>query len=81
MPSEVCLVGVAFYGRGCLFRRYDADECMALVRAEAPGHVVAVIAGHLHRGAYAMDKHGVHHVHRPGLKLRSRRANHPRHST
>ena len=24
--------------------------------------MVAVVAGHLHRGGYAVDAHGVHHV-------------------
>ena len=32
------------------------------VREEGRGAVVAVFAGHLHRGGYAVDEQGVHHV-------------------
>ena len=41
---------------------YDADEVMELIHSEGHGSVVAVIAGHLHRGGYGVDDHGVHHV-------------------
>ena len=41
---------------------YDADEVMDAVREEGRGAVVAVFAGHLHRGGYAVDAQGVHHV-------------------
>jgi len=39
---------------------YDADEAMEIFRET--GVVVAVFAGHLHRGGYAVDDNGVHHV-------------------
>ena len=42
--------------------RDDADAALELVRTEGQGHVVAVIAGHLHRGGYAQDEAGVHHL-------------------
>lgn len=41
---------------------YDADEALALLQAEGGGRVVAVLAGHLHRGGYAADESGIHHV-------------------
>ena len=41
---------------------YDADAAMELIHSEGAGHVVAVIAGHLHRGGYSQDDMGVHHV-------------------
>lgn len=41
---------------------YDADDVLELVRTEGAGHVVAVLAGHMHRGGYARDDAGVHHL-------------------
>lgn len=41
---------------------YDADEVLQLLHDEGAGHVVAVIAGHLHRGGYARDDAGIHHI-------------------
>ena len=32
------------------------------LQAEGGGRVVAVLAGHLHRGGYAADESGIHHV-------------------
>jgi manganese-dependent ADP-ribose/CDP-alcohol diphosphatase len=41
---------------------YDADEALEILQAEGRGHVVAVIAGHLHRGGFAKDASGIHHL-------------------
>ena len=41
---------------------YDCDEVMKILHEDGFGSVVAVFAGHLHRGGYAVDDEGVHHV-------------------
>ena len=41
---------------------YDSDAALRVLHDEGAGHVVAVLAGHLHRGGYAVDERGVHHV-------------------
>ncbi|KAL1496478.1 hypothetical protein AB1Y20_016432 [Prymnesium parvum] len=41
---------------------YDCDEVLRILHEDGCGHVVAVFAGHLHRGGYAVDGEGVHHV-------------------
>lgn len=41
---------------------YDADAALDVLRDAGRGAVVAVLAGHLHRGGYAVDELGVHHV-------------------
>jgi manganese-dependent ADP-ribose/CDP-alcohol diphosphatase len=41
---------------------YDAEDALQILREEGRGAVVAVLAGHLHRGGYAVDCHGIHHV-------------------
>lgn len=41
---------------------YDAEEALEVLHTEGDGHVVAVMCGHLHRGGYAVDAHGIHHV-------------------
>ena len=41
---------------------YDAEAALELVRTQGAGHVVAVLAGHMHRGGYAKDESGVHHL-------------------
>ncbi len=41
---------------------YDSDEAMKILHEDGCGRVVAVLAGHLHRGGYAVDGEGVHHV-------------------
>jgi len=46
---------------------YDSDEVLKLLHEDGAGRVVAVICGHNHRGGYAIDEEGVHHltVHSP----------------
>lgn len=41
---------------------YDAEAVMRILREDGHGHVVACVAGHLHRGGYAVDSAGIHHV-------------------
>eukprot|EP00966_Prymnesium_polylepis_P095476 2211647-Prymnesium_polylepis.1 len=41
---------------------YDCDEVLKILHEDGCGRVVAVFAGHLHRGGYAVDSEGVHHV-------------------
>jgi manganese-dependent ADP-ribose/CDP-alcohol diphosphatase len=41
---------------------FDYDEALTIIHEEGEGSVVAVMAGHFHRGGYAQDEHGVHHV-------------------
>lgn len=41
---------------------YDSEAALQIMREEGRGSVVAVLAGHLHRGGYARDSSGIHHV-------------------
>lgn len=41
---------------------YDSEEVLHILHEDGHGHVVACLAGHLHRGGYAIDAHGIHHV-------------------
>lgn len=41
---------------------FDGDEVLQICHDDGCGHVVALIAGHMHRGGYAVDAEGMHHV-------------------
>jgi len=41
---------------------YDCKECLQVLHKEGQGAVVAVFAGHNHKGGYAVDECGIHHV-------------------
>lgn len=41
---------------------YDAEDALRILHDDGRGHCVAVVAGHLHRGGYALDERGIHHV-------------------
>ena len=41
---------------------WNCDDVLDVLHSEGRGNVVAVLAGHHHRGGYALDEFGVHHV-------------------
>eukprot|EP00995_Heteronema_vittatum_P011574 NODE_7263_length_410_cov_155.609418_g5616_i0.p1 GENE.NODE_7263_length_410_cov_155.609418_g5616_i0~~NODE_7263_length_410_cov_155.609418_g5616_i0.p1 ORF type:complete len:111 (+),score=32.49 NODE_7263_length_410_cov_155.609418_g5616_i0:33-335(+) len=41
---------------------YDFEETLGILHTAGKGAVVAVLAGHSHRGGYAVDSAGIHHV-------------------
>ncbi|MEC7986305.1 MAG: metallophosphoesterase, partial [Myxococcota bacterium] len=41
---------------------YDYDRVLEILETEGKGNVKAVFAGHYHRGGYAKDKAGIHHL-------------------
>ncbi len=41
---------------------YDAEDVMKILGEEGCGHVVAVFAGHEHKGGYTCDRYGIHHI-------------------
>ena len=41
---------------------YDSEAALEILHDEGRGQVVAVLAGHLHRGGYACDSAHIHHV-------------------
>ena len=41
---------------------FDYDKALSIIHEEGESTVVAVMAGHYHRGGYAQDENGVHHV-------------------
>lgn len=41
---------------------YDYDLALTSIADHAPHNVKAVFAGHYHRGGYAQDKAGIHHI-------------------
>ena len=41
---------------------FDYDEVLDILHRDGEGQVVAVFAGHCHRGGYARDDYGIHHI-------------------
>ena len=41
---------------------FDYDEVLQILHHESGKQVVAVCAGHYHRGGYTRDEHGIHHL-------------------
>jgi len=48
----------ASFGTMC----WDGEEVMKILHEDGFGRVVAVFAGHMHKGGYCVDGEGVHHV-------------------
>jgi manganese-dependent ADP-ribose/CDP-alcohol diphosphatase len=44
---------------------YDCDEVIKILHEDGAGRVVAVFAGHCHKGGYNVDREGLHHITMP----------------
>ena len=41
---------------------FDYDRVLHILHNTPKGSITAVFAGHYHRGGYAQDTHGIHHI-------------------